>query len=214
MGLLAFISKRPAERMGLRGYLICILLLCDFHFTLCCDCFPSHIQTDFCAASFVIRAKVYYQEELQTPDGFDSWLRYGVNISTVFKGHEHFLLSNRALISTPGPAHSCGPQELIQDQEYLILGYKDETALRASSCSGVKFWKDIYTELIRNIDCACKVFTPRTWSLPNTQDPSPAKTDELCIAPNRGTCSFKSGVCKRDPNGICHWSLVEPCVEP
>lgn len=33
----------------------------------------------------VIKVKVHQQEELLTPDGFDSWLRYRVNISNVYK---------------------------------------------------------------------------------------------------------------------------------
>lgn len=33
----------------------------------------------------VIKVKVHQQEELLTPDGFDSWLRYRVNISHVYK---------------------------------------------------------------------------------------------------------------------------------
>lgn len=210
MGLSAFISKRPTEDMGGRLNFLFIFLLSEFQVLLCCDCFPSHIQTDFCASRFVIKVQVHQQEELLTPDGFDSWLRYRVNISHVYKGQEMFLLGNRVLISTPGPAHSCGPQELKLDQEYLISGYKDEIALRASPCAGVKFWKPIYDSLLQNVDCGCKVFTPRTWTIPIV-NPAPPKTDETCIAPTRGTCSFKSGVCKKDPDGVCHWSLVEPC---
>lgn len=33
----------------------------------------------------VIKVKVHQQEELLTLDGFDSWLRYRVNISNVYK---------------------------------------------------------------------------------------------------------------------------------
>lgn len=40
---------------------------------------------------------------------------------------------------------------------FFCKGYKDETALRASPCAGVKFWKPIYDSLLQNVDCGCKV---------------------------------------------------------
>lgn len=52
MGLSAFISQRPTEDMGQRLIFLFIFLLSEFQVLLCCDCFPSHIQTDFCASSF------------------------------------------------------------------------------------------------------------------------------------------------------------------
>ncbi|XP_056000887.1 metalloproteinase inhibitor 4-like [Ostrea edulis] len=210
MGPSLFIIVRANVNMGIRLLLFSLLLLSNPEFSLCCECFPTHIQTDFCAALFVIKARVHAQEEPQSSDGFDYWLRYQVNISTIFEGQQIFLLTNRVLISTPGPLQSCGPQLLKTGQEYLISGYKENSTLRVAPCAGVKFWTDDYAEIISNIKCGCKIYTPRTWSIPNLEPPPP-KTDELCIAPSRGTCSFKWGVCKKDENDVCHWKLIKLC---
>ncbi|XP_062603880.1 uncharacterized protein LOC134265678 [Saccostrea cucullata] len=190
--------------------LLFLYLISDLRSLLCCQCFPSHIQTDYCAANIVTKVKI---QDLARSES-EKWLRYNANISTVFKGRETFLFSipHKMEIGTPGPAHSCGVQYLKPGLEYLISGNRDERGLKANACSGVKFWTDIQAILLRNVDCSCKIFIPKTWNIPMKNE-YPPKTDDICLAPTRGTCQFKSGVCKRDQRGVCQWNLVKPCPE-
>lgn len=94
------------------------------------------------------------------------------------------------------------PHNINKDKSYIYFGNSGHN-------SSFRFLLSVNKIIERDI-FYFKVFTSRTSTIPIVNQ-APPKTDETCIAPTRGTCSFKSGVCKKDPDGVCHWNLVEPC---
>ncbi|XP_073430353.1 metalloproteinase inhibitor 4 [Dendrobates tinctorius] len=182
-----------------------LLLLTPKELTEACSCATAHPQQQFCNAKFVIRAKVFGEKTIPSPDYFGTTIQYEIKMIKMFKGVENVTDIN--FVYTPAESAACG--KTLEQKEYLLTGSYYDGRFSIGLCWLNVPWNSLTAFQIKSLThpdtgyqrgCDCKI---KYCGMESYDNLSPNECP--CIAWEQSEMLEGEHACIKWRDGNCSW---------
>ncbi|XP_061195506.1 metalloproteinase inhibitor 3-like [Saccostrea echinata] len=181
--------------------LFCVYFVISvFGISEACKCAVRHPQTIICRSDFAIKAKILYEDPVDT-----LYTRYRVKVLQNFKsGYAPSRRNSRVWIKTASSSAACGVR-FQKKSTYVIAGSRDrDGTLRANSCSLNRKVQDMTTFQLFALNkmgyqnnCNCEIR-----ECPHNV----CEAGQGCLSPyNNSDCYHRTALCRRS-GSTCSWT--------
>jgi metalloproteinase inhibitor 3 len=183
------------------------VMLAFLQYSNACSCMPSHLQTQYCNADFVILAMVKRERTLNETRVYKVRVRKEYKLSDTAQ-----VALKYGRLLTPVQDSMCGVV-LQLNQMYAISGRVNSLKAHVYTCDMVVPWKDLTRRQRKGLKaiykngCDCKINHCRYRSC--------RKTPDVCLWTS--DCHAKEGICLRQNSNKCKWTrnrALASCLKP